>query len=136
MYKRQWIDCPCFTNGTRISLSLAISPSVARIPLRDSDISVSYTHLDVYKRQLRHLATGFYRIIHKISIQYTYIPMIKLHPVSYTHLDVYKRQVIYYHYKDLLLVFYARVSYNDMVRVCTILYVYDRICLLYTSRCV
>ena len=32
-----------------------------------------------------------------------------------------------YHYKDLLLVFYARVSYNDMVRVCTILYVYDRI---------
>ena len=32
------MDCPCFTSGTRIALSLASSPSVARIPLRDSDI--------------------------------------------------------------------------------------------------
>ena len=35
---------------------------------------------NLYKTlSLRHLATGFYRIIHKISIQYTYIPVIKLH---------------------------------------------------------
>jgi len=34
---------------------------------------------NLYKTlSLRHLATGFYRIIHKISIQYTYIPVIKL----------------------------------------------------------
>ena len=40
-------------------------------------VTVSYTHLDVYKRQVRG------RFIYTIC--YT--------PVSYTHLDVYKRQV-------------------------------------------
>ena len=48
------MDCPCFTSGTRISFSLAISPSVERMPLRDWDIfsvacrcasSASYTVL-------------------------------------------------------------------------------------------
>ena len=49
--------------------------------------SVSYTHLDVYKRQVLENAdrrsSGFYSHIH-LHDGYT--------PVSYTHLDVYKRQ--------------------------------------------
>ena len=54
--------------------------------------SVSYTHLDVYKRQecmyVPHLLlnhwTDFNQTWHKYFM-----------PVSYTHLDVYKRQVLY-----------------------------------------
>ena len=43
-------------------------------------VSVSYTHLDVYKRQ-------HHNISHSHSTQ-------RVLPVSYTHLDVYKRQAI------------------------------------------
>ena len=53
--------------------------------------TVSYTHLDVYKRQ----GGGFLDLIgytkeqfeQELHSQCTYVP------VSYTHLDVYKRQV-------------------------------------------
>ena len=41
---------------------------------------VSYTHLDVYKRQSLHCAT------------INHANVIEIAPVSYTHLDVYKRQ--------------------------------------------
>ena len=41
-------------------------------------IAVSYTHLDVYKRQLWFLLVGGLLLV--------------MGPVSYTHLDVYKRQ--------------------------------------------
>ena len=64
-------------------------------------ISVSYTHLDVYKRQ------NVIYFIKKISavkimecieldnkIKITDVHDLDLAPVSYTHLDVYKRQVI------------------------------------------
>ncbi|WP_171907453.1 hypothetical protein [Burkholderia plantarii] len=62
---------------------------------------VSYTHLDVYKRQ----APGFVEIpscpssdcdvvrpIRLSCLQHAETQMHKLTPVSYTHLDVYKRQ--------------------------------------------
>ena len=45
-------------------------------------ISVSYTHLDVYKRQVISMATVISMV------------MDILIPVSYTHLDVYKRQIL------------------------------------------
>ena len=45
----------------------------------DYTISVSYTHLDVYKRQFNDLMKEFEK---------TY----DIQTVSYTHLDVYKRQ--------------------------------------------
>ena len=46
--------------------------------------SVSYTHLDVYKRQ----GLGDYKLH---SNEYKYLSA----PVSYTHLDVYKRQIMH-----------------------------------------
>ena len=67
--------------------------------------TVSYTHLDVYKRQglegvsytpvalLASRTTGFgtqYRILCKATV---------VVPVSYTHLDVYKRQFLYGGYR-------------------------------------
>ncbi|OUG01767.1 hypothetical protein AZ049_004426 [Escherichia coli] len=48
------------------------------LEFREGILSVSYTHLDVYKRQ-----------VYGIRISGRYIT------VSYTHLDVYKRQIIY-----------------------------------------
>ena len=52
---------------------------------------VSYTHLDVYKRQVLH----YYKEVNQgISeeIQSTYTGREVFFAVSYTHLDVYKRQ--------------------------------------------
>ncbi|OUI17999.1 hypothetical protein AZZ73_001577 [Klebsiella pneumoniae] len=50
-------------------------------PVSGTTVAVSYTHLDVYKRQ----ASGF-----EVFLA-VYISL----PVSYTHLDVYKRQAQY-----------------------------------------
>ena len=60
-------------------------------------MSVSYTHLDVYKRQI------FYHTenpdstslddIDRNSVNDTYYIKASVAAVSYTHLDVYKRQV-------------------------------------------
>ena len=72
-----------------------------RIGHDDDLIAVSYTHLDVYKRQA-------YTIINKKGATYYGIAVALaritkailddenavLPPVSYTHLDVYKRQPI------------------------------------------
>ena len=53
-------------------------------------IAVSYTHLDVYKRQLKSSSTSFRWQIWCCQIKK---PRLKnTPPVSYTHLDVYKRQ--------------------------------------------
>ena len=50
----------------------------------DSAVPVSYTHLDVYKRQfLRTIPYNYYALL-----------TIVMSPVSYTHLDVYKRQPV------------------------------------------
>ena len=56
------------TNGRRRSVGLT---------------PVSYTHLDVYKRQL-----------HQLNIHLDPQLMGQFSAVSYTHLDVYKRQVL------------------------------------------
>ena len=51
---------------------------------------VSYTHLDVYKRQHQQCYDSFYSKYGLLHSSYN--------PVSYTHLDVYKRQAqgLYY----------------------------------------
>ena len=80
--------------------------------------SVSYTHLDVYKRQRRiqRVSEGdqykkifFYKFILSKKIRFffethfftsnyctriTFLTMLRHRTVSYTHLDVYKRQVV------------------------------------------
>ena len=68
--------------------------------------SVSYTHLDVYKRQVLRGAgnmladgiTWLYNTLGPVGgglfgLVYAPITLTGMHPVSYTHLDVYKRQV-------------------------------------------
>ena len=59
--------------------------------LSRSEEPVSYTHLDVYKRQVIRRAGG-----HKVQRHHGKLlgraALEKAHPVSYTHLDVYKRQ--------------------------------------------
>ena len=58
------------------------------------NVSVSYTHRDVYKRQAVCLSP--LRPSHRHgqpTVPYRYsMPSHVSHPVSYTHLDVYKRQ--------------------------------------------
>ena len=79
---------------------------------------VSYTHLDVYKRQIHYCVPNVLsRVARTASIAYSnvFLPMLQhiarqggftnairmdaglregVYPVSYTHLDVYKRQVV------------------------------------------
>ena len=50
--------------------------------------AVSYTHLDVYKRQIVHIAPTFGADDDRVAKQQN------IAPVSYTHIDVYKRQRI------------------------------------------
>ena len=65
--------------------------------------SVSYTHLDVYKRQPRNLrftlkpfqSDGIQGLISRPSYEGLMPSMNCVLAVSYTHLDVYKRQVWY-----------------------------------------
>ena len=57
---------------------------------------VSYTHLDVYKRQM--LADNSYRTLPKLTSKEAWQAFEAAgegsnDPVSYTHLDVYKRQM-------------------------------------------
>ena len=63
---------------------------------------VSYTHLDVYKRQGITFATGtpISNSMTELYVMQRYLQNRKLQnmglgPVSYTHLDVYKRQEKY-----------------------------------------
>ena len=56
-------------------------------------IPVSYTHLDVYKRQEEPL---HYRELSCMLPEQGLA--VREEPVSYTHLDVYKRQMLFYLY--------------------------------------
>ena len=71
------------------------------LPLRlhrgaDAPGPVSYTHLDVYKRQVHDLTNFGFRDMVKPNAGAAPIALPKgmgnIHSVSYTHLDVYKRQ--------------------------------------------
>ena len=68
---------------------------------------VSYTHLDVYKRQTLDLRIGynvdrmdFFSFVRDVAsnplpgLIHLRLPCVLSYPVSYTHLDVYKRQVV------------------------------------------
>ena len=68
--------------------------------------AVSYTHLDVYKRQELHLTQSelVRRVLYGVNVKHTVVvaqggedalaALAALSaPVSYTHLDVYKRQI-------------------------------------------
>ena len=57
--------------------------------LAQSSCAVSYTHLDVYKRQAQWVAES--TSVKHPGREWVYDGM----PVSYTHLDVYKRQIMY-----------------------------------------
>ena len=70
----------------------------------DGEDSVSYTHLDVYKRQpLEGVALSGWTVSVTDNVDFTValtdakgnrtLVPISINPVSYTHLDVYKRQV-------------------------------------------
>ena len=58
-------------------------------------ISVSYTHLDVYKRQVQCISVWSYVLsgLCRIYCNLNNLAYIHRVAVSYTHLDVYKRQV-------------------------------------------
>ena len=55
-------------------------------------VAVSYTHLDVYKRQVYHVFTYNSDVVHVIVPAFLFTSIHS--PVSYTHLDVYKRQFV------------------------------------------
>ena len=58
-------------------------------------VSVSYTHLDVYKRQVPSISVNCRRINLVDGVGPTIQIAEGYTAVSYTHLDVYKRQSVY-----------------------------------------
>ena len=56
-------------------------------------IPVSYTHLDVYKRQVCDPEAEYFPLVQKLGGQVIRISPVSTDSVSYTHLDVYKRQL-------------------------------------------
>ena len=59
---------------------------------QDERWPVSYTHLDVYKRQVMQNIMRVFSVVLLIMVG-TVFAVGPAGPVSYTHLDVYKRQV-------------------------------------------
>ena len=93
-----------------------------------SKASVSYTHLDVYKRQIqqwrgRQTVKKPLEGVGGAAAPLTFIP------VSYTHLDVYKRQGLS---RDLHHFCVNHAKLCDLVA----RFSKCKACLLYTSRCV
>ena len=70
----------------------------------DSDKSVSYTHLDVYKRQVRAVIHSFSR---KVTPAGGHRSCLYIKAVSYTHLDVYKRQS---HYRPIQIYIFTGIQ--------------------------
>ena len=121
--------------------------------------TVSYTHLDVYKRQVEHLHAQRHIVFLGNLGQNTHVP------VSYTHLDVYKRQLIdspglsqqdylvfpadtpgffiphgglHFAYVGLSQQKHAKPALADSTANCQrqLTFKQHAVCLLYTSRCV
>ena len=77
-------------------------------PGANAETAVSYTHLDVYKRQPQERALPFEWVKERVALPFDLkvnrsVPFSEerlyeyfddLGPVSYTHLDVYKRQIL------------------------------------------
>ena len=67
------------------------------LPMVDIPSAVSYTHLDVYKRQVTacdndYVSSGIRLQLADSFLEIGYYDFISRISVSYTHLDVYKRQ--------------------------------------------
>ena len=75
----------------------AITPTHSHIIPFTVFPAVSYTHLDVYKRQALLSVRFSFCMTNAPSAAPSnpFVPEIISKPVSYTHLDVYKRQGIY-----------------------------------------
>ena len=103
VYKRQIIGIPPSSNNPCIVPSSPFLPcnigKAASIcifitsPFLKTTIPVSYTHLDVYKRQQEHKSFFLKQRVYPRP----------LYPVSYTHLDVYKRQSLFNYNIPLLI---------------------------------
>ena len=92
--------------------------------------AVSYTHLDVYKRQRQHQNIIFYAVDKQPVRENVTFPMACPIAVSYTHLDVYKRQ-LWRCEMDYMTLKEAAEKWGVTPR-----RVNYYCCLLYTSRCV
>ena len=76
---------------------------------------VSYTHLDVYKRQVFEYNSEKVGIYKDKDGKIFAVKPICTHSVSYTHLDVYKRQItktINFHFFSLTLIFFSNTRHN------------------------
>ena len=70
-------------------LASILHPFRCSVRRSSSAISVSYTHLDVYKRQSQHIAQGLEQLRSQIGRLYAAIDNLLQHgAVSYTHLDL------------------------------------------------
>ena len=103
--------------------------------------AVSYTHLDVYKRQITvYLGTKEWDGPRKLSDMFgevdeellPFIPDYRINPVSYTHLDVYKRQVYGLIAEIIVCLGYNKLYMEVKLPNGTVGQILD-ICLLYTS---
>ena len=83
---------------------------------RAPSIAVSYTHLDVYKRQIQASLTGHlvFSTLHTNDAPSAVARLtdIGVKPVSYTHPDVYKRQVCRNRHMKQALLLYIFCSFN------------------------
>ena len=115
-------------------------------------VTVSYTHLDVYKRQIvQHGGTLFSTLLHSLYAAHVFNPLGNqteyidavrgrrvvhgILAVSYTHLDVYKRQ-LHTQCNRISAVRRDRACVLDRrQRLCGFGITHGRSCLLYTSIC-
>ena len=96
LVKRSALDSDLHINEVAVNVDKDL------IPNDDGVAPVSYTHLDVYKRQIYSMAV-FTGELDKVSIDMldVEVPGVGMvNAVSYTHLDVYKRQVERWTYRN------------------------------------
>ena len=103
MYKRQPCGGGKATINTEIESNATLEWKLKKVKKIQTSgtMTVSYTHLDVYKRQMyqnilkkeyadvKNSYTDYYRVAELNRLLVNSLPA-----VSYTHLDVYKRQIL------------------------------------------